>query len=77
MIVTYNAFQLWTKSSPSAIILKVTSDHVIVKLHTTMAAESHHTPCFMKMSTVMQVIIYYQVSAHLFAGRQGMQKWSH
>lgn len=37
MMGTYNAFQPWTKHTPSAIILKVDFDHVILKLPTSTA----------------------------------------
>lgn len=39
--------------------------------------ESHHTSSLMKMSTVIQVIIYYWVATHLFSGRQRIQRQSH
>ncbi len=76
-IVTYNPFGQMT--SPRAVIWKVIFDHVISRLHTCTAVlpESHHSSCFMNMSTIIQVIIYYWVSAQLLAGRQGIQKWSH
>lgn len=78
MIVTYYTFQLRTNTSPNAIILKVNFDHVIFKLFTSTATSwiPPH-PCFIKMSTVIQVIIYYSVSAHLLAGRHRSQKLSH
>lgn len=39
--------------------------------------ESHHTSSLMKMSTVIQVIIYFWVATHLFFGRQRIQRQSH
>lgn len=39
--------------------------------------ESHHTSSLMKMSTVIQVIIYFWVATHLFSGRRRIQRQSH
>lgn len=38
--------------------------------------ESHHTSSLMKMSTVIQVIIYFWVATHLFSRRQRIQRQS-
>lgn len=39
--------------------------------------ESHHTSSLMKMSTVIQVIIYFWVATDLFSKRQRIQRQSH